>query len=697
MPSKTDNAATPGDSEERVIELSFQETNALRESLGLAPLRSSSKREIHDAPLPPSSAEVQAEEQRRKQDLKRQVEEGVQETFGTATLGSSKLSAKSWAKQLRRQPKRPPAAAATKEAHSKPKEDYGEDDLKGLTVGHAMNELADGSTTVLTLSDAPLLKKNSDNVVVGLNDDEQQQQLQNVNLAQDRKQQTGLREKRQLELGMGRANGYTGWDDDEFEEMGGTQAPSQAARGLRDGKGALKGTRVKGFRIGSHLDGDDEEEEEVAGFKKKQATISLDPETADVTASDFLTAEEAELEMKKEMKSFKKKSKKDKKKKKKKRRARVVESDDEDEEPEAPQKNLLDMLEETAVEPQLSKKRRREDDLDDPVPSSITSKQPTSNDKRSLYEHVMAKGNQRSKLAFGGNVKKFQSTIDGGEDEEPDDAFLNAALAKARRVNRLKEMKRGADVVMDTIQQQPEPAVSSSSSGNTITFAVDETREFTRALQARSEQMARKAAKQEVKQEEGAGAMQVETVPEDEGETLDIAELAKNMEEDNVGDLEGTTGATKVLGPGVGNVLHLLQQTGDLTSKSSGKELLRGRAKDERNYDDYEPVDLSQVVKIDHNTATAKDKEMAQREIKLEYRDGHGRLLTRKEAYRELCYQFHGHSSGKRKEEKKLQQIAREQAEASMASRDGTGTFGALQAAQKASGKAFIVHKSGKN
>jgi len=135
-----------------------------------------------------------------------------------------------------------------------------------------------------------------------------------------------------------------------------------------------------------------------------------------------------------------------------------------------------------------------------------------------------------------------------------------------------------------------------------------------------------------------------------------------------------------------------LQQTGELTRKNAGKEELRGRAKDERHYEDYQPLDLAQVVKIDERTATDKGKDLAHRQIKLEYRDKHGRLLTRKEAFRELSYQFHGYGSGKRKEEKKMVQIAREQAEARAS--QSVGTLGALQATQKATGKAFVVHKT---
>ena len=105
-----------------------------------------------------------------------------------------------------------------------------------------------------------------------------------------------------------------------------------------------------------------------------------------------------------------------------------------------------------------------------------------------------------------------------------------------------------------------------------------------------------------------------------------------------------------------------------------------------------------EVVKMDQSAMmNEKDKEFANREIKLEYRDEHGRLLTRKEAYRQMCYQFHGHGSSKKNEERRLKQIARERAEAAAASRHqgGKGTLGALQATQEATGKAFVVHKTG--
>jgi len=284
-----------------------------------------------------------------------------------------------------------------------------------------------------------------------------------------------------------------------------------------------------------------------------------------------------------------------------------------------------------------------------------------------------------------------------------------------------KEASTGADAVAEAIKSTlVENKDSRQSSG--ISFLVDETREFSRAIRARTQQKERIAKKQHPE-----NSIQPDMLAEDERKTTmqrsdgnsnevvktemaeneevgdaDMEELAKEVQDDHVqSGFDGSVVDSGGVGRGLSSFVSMLKTTGEITGKHGGKEELRGRAKDERNYDNYEPLDLSKVVAIGKN-ATSKDEELANREIKLEYRDKHGRLLTQKEAYRDLCYQFHGHGASKRKEEKRLQQIAREQAEARMASgqvsaaRDGitAGTLGALKATQKATGKAFVVHKT---
>ena len=178
-----------------------------------------------------------------------------------------------------------------------------------------------------------------------------------------------------------------------------------------------------------------------------------------------------------------------------------------------------------------------------------------------------------------------------------------------------------------------------------------------------------------------------------------MEELANEMQEneDNTNEEQGgfdATAGTAPIGRGMSNFLSFLKQTGEIKQHATREEM-RGRAKDKRTYEDYDHLNLQQVVKINTDNAQQKDIELANREIKLEYRDEHGRLLTRKEAYREMCYQFHGHGASKKNQERKLKQIEREREEAQLASRQGKiGTLGALKATQKATGKAFIIHKT---
>jgi hypothetical protein len=72
---------------------------------------------------------------------------------------------------------------------------YDETDLHAINVAHAMSELQDGSTTVLTLADGSLLKTADDisKKVVGLND-EDNFALENVNLAEQQHQKEGIRQ-----------------------------------------------------------------------------------------------------------------------------------------------------------------------------------------------------------------------------------------------------------------------------------------------------------------------------------------------------------------------------------------------------------------------------------------------------------------------------------------------------------------------
>ena len=649
------STAAKGDGGEEVLQLSVSETNDLRAKLGLPPLREGreTKKEDQHVPAINQGHEREAQERIEKSKLKRQVEQG-QAQFASTSLAESQggSSTLSWAQQMRLQKEF--KSAKKKPKKSKGSEQYSENDLKGLSVAHSVNDLGQGETTVLTLADAEILNvEDNSKKAVGLNEDEVQ--LENVNIAEAQKQRDGLKEKRQMEMGMGRAGGYAGFDDDEFMELGGTQGPSRASR--QDGKSPSETTTKRkraGFQIGAMLEEQEEETDLFAAQSGK--ALSLEERYANNASNDFLTTEEDEKlnpKRKKKEAKFKKKKKKDKKR----RKRTTVASDDEEDAPAASaQGNLLAELEETADGlDNLPKKRRNASDADDadqPASTADPMDVDVESNKRKKYAEIMAKGNKRTEDAFRDKQVKEEAV-----DDEPDDAFLNAALSKARRLNRLKELSasqigpRGDEAVLEAVKATTSTLPDSVASDGQLVFSVDETREFTRALRAREEQSERSRSKAVAPKEELSdrtdptdpkAEIQLETVKmevDDIGDSEEIAELAKEIKEDDTetpGVMDGGTGAAVNIGRGLGGVLNILKQTGEITKKNAGREEQKGRAKDKRTYEDYEALDLSKVVQIDERTATEKDKELAKREIKLEYRDKHGRLLTRKEAFRDL-------------------------------------------------------------
>lgn len=82
-----------------------------------------------------------------------------------------------------------------------------------------------------------------------------------------------------------------------------------------------------------------------------------------------------------------------------------------------------------------------------------------------------------------------------------------------------------------------------------------------------------------------------------------------------------------------------------------GKESLYGRYKD-TGVDRVERIEIEKAAK--GGLAVDKTKSNKDLNIDLEYRDEKGRELTKKEAYRNLCYSFHNKQPSYRKIEKKI-------------------------------------------
>lgn len=134
------------------------------------------------------------------------------------------------------------------------------------------------------------------------------------------------------------------------------------------------------------------------------------------------------------------------------------------------------------------------------------------------------------------------------------------------------------------------------------------------------------------------------------------------------------TGREPNVSRGVAGALALFARTGALNAKEDN---YRGRTKDERPGWDQSKAGSSAA-------GGGKD-------VKLEYRDKYGNKLTPKEAYRELCYKFHGREPSQKVRDKRLRKMRREQALERVSSTDTPlGSLQALQRAQESRGAAYI-------
>jgi U4/U6.U5 tri-snRNP-associated protein 1 len=107
------------------------------------------------------------------------------------------------------------------------------DQLRGLKVAHDTKDIDAGSEMILTLKDSRILGDDED-------------ELQNVDLAdEERRRAANIRKKRAKE-------GYTGYDDDEFDPDGGNELPgTRDVLSKYDDEYAGEGLKREGFRLGA--------------------------------------------------------------------------------------------------------------------------------------------------------------------------------------------------------------------------------------------------------------------------------------------------------------------------------------------------------------------------------------------------------------------------------------------------------------
>eukprot|EP00041_Stephanoeca_diplocostata_P019320 m.414577 g.414577 ORF g.414577 m.414577 type:complete len:707 (+) comp21272_c0_seq1:256-2376(+) len=335
-----------GDSKE--ISLSVDETNTLRASLGLKPLKIDDKdkneitssvpgqskmdNDVLVAPVVPGDKKQTAElrEKLEAKRQKRQIEKKLKEVKTLAEDADDDDSAAAWIKKSRalaKQKKLAAKKAAELNAMDNEVEadatSYDASNLSGLTVVHDKADFEEGRDTILTLADAGVLDDTDD-------------VLENANILEND------RHKKNVEARNKGLDEYKGYDDDEFD---GTKPKAMLSKydNIDVYTGDEKKSKKEGFTLDSSGGATLQREREAAAIREKlkKPEFNLDFEVKK-DGTDFYTSTE--------MAQFKKR----KKKVKKVRKTKALTADD---------------LEATAIDDSAdadrgSRKRRRGDSAD---------------------------------------------------------------------------------------------------------------------------------------------------------------------------------------------------------------------------------------------------------------------------------------------------------------------------------------------
>uniref|UniRef100_A0A0A9WX62 U4/U6.U5 tri-snRNP-associated protein 1 n=2 Tax=Lygus hesperus TaxID=30085 RepID=A0A0A9WX62_LYGHE len=290
--------------------------------------------------------------------------------------------------------------------------------------------------------------------------------------------------------------------------------------------------------------------------------------------------------------------------------------------------------------------------------------------------------------------------LDGVKIEEEPDNELELALKKARRLKQMpseapKKLPKIEEVIRE-VKEEPEEDAGLSS------IVLNSTAEFCRTLGDiptygmagnRDEEpdilmdFEREKEFKKKKQEEF----------EDRGGWNDVEMDEKLVETKQI---EGTIlDAEPDLGAGVAGALRLAVSKGYLEKETSSRpSASRFSHLAAQNYSIDDKAHTAEDEKVGRRerylgpTMDFKEKDSYKPNIKLEYIDDDGHLLSAKEAFRYLSHKFHGKGPGKNKVEKRMKKNEQEALMKQMSSSDTPlGTLQMLQHKQKETQSAFVV------
>lgn len=583
-----------------------------------------------------------------------------------STLGDvgrdDSLDAKSWARKLGKRNKRREAELAAQRQRDMDEADrvaYGEEDLLGLKVAHDTDAFDEGET-ILTLKDSKVLEDGED-------------ELQNVNLADEERHEAARERKRKA------GQGYTGYDDEEFEE--GRVGKKASVLSKYDGDFAGGEVATEGFRLGAPVKREETPEMEEDVGREAQVKVKLNLDFArDWEVSDY--AKEGDLGFKKPKKRRAKKST---------RRAEVEEDDGMDVEPTFTKRVVGDapdnLVDDDDLQAALARSRRQN-----------TKKKP-----KAKPEDLAARSRltgETSKLTAVKQEREAepapQEDGDGDDDGritfDETSEFVRNVTTESRAAPIKKERSRSASATpaRTLAPTNGEPVVVKVE-------RVDEDVDMSDDEEGDEDEMLAEMAARE-------GLSLAEYRIKIDSEMAELGDMAKAQDEPEA-----------VIGNGLAGVLNLLRKQGALEKQS---EAAAERERLQKQHDMWLADHRRRQAQreLERIAARGGNKDQAQREydnrqreaaeardaleafkhytpdVSIKYHDELGREMSVKEAWKSLSHKFHGKTSGRMKTEKRLRKIAEEQAAQRMTAGDTPlGMSDAFARRQAKTGEAHMV------
>ncbi|KAF1807371.1 SART-1 protein [Mucor lusitanicus] len=657
--------------------ISIEETNALREKLGLPPL--AIEGDAEDQVVDPDKdayenyQKIKQEKERlaKEEEIRKNIEKSKNRKRNYAKLQGKGLgeasdddeagdSALNWIKKSRKREKDLAARRARElEELDDSYQSYDAAHLAGLKVSHALSEFEEGGETILTLKDRNILGE----------DDDDADELSNVNLEDRERLKKKLEAKKQKP-------GYNPYDDDQFNGKKSSILPQYEEDEEESGFVIGKSGTVK--RVVEEAD------EKTVAQKLKEQTLSYEKMQE---IKDYYTQEEADATFKKP-----------KSKKKKKMRRKNKDEDDLNistttstaaaatEEPVSqPRSRTIDpdanFVDDDDLQESLARARRIANKQKNKLFKKMTPEEIAKQIREEQNDQMKEEDNDEGGLvlseatefvnALGNNIPTFQTRESAPKPQQQQHAHHEVEV----------KVEPDAEYEVHTVDDTPSKDVKMEEVEDQDTVMAEPEKE---------EEHIKEEVKAEVIVEEPL-------VSRGLAATLNLLNqkgiIAKPTEEQIKRD--------KI-------TAEQIRWQNEQRKKERLRELEEKREKERRRGHDRrsgKDGNSDRQRELEREREREREREEAQRmreyelamqnykpEVNLEYTDDTGRVMKTAEAFRYMSHKFHGKTSGKTKTEKRMQKIEEERKLNMMSSTDTPHNLaGALLERQQRTGNAHVV------